>query len=111
MSCAHIYFISLPKQNNELTVLCRYANSLVYICPDSNFPAFHSIMDGGKKVWVPHPVDGFKLGRIVDIGAENFSVELLDQPGQVCDICELLLCAILIVLCVVVHDFNSFKTL
>lgn len=43
-------------------------------------------MDGGKKVWVPHPVDGFKLGRIVDIGAENFSVELLDQPGQVCGI-------------------------
>ena len=40
-------------------------------------------MDGGKKVWVPHAADGFKLGRIVDIGAEAISVEPFDSPGQV----------------------------
>ncbi|KAK7108574.1 unconventional myosin-VI-like isoform X2 [Littorina saxatilis] len=38
-------------------------------------------MDGGKKVWVPHPTDGFKLGRIVDIGADSISVEPFDAPG------------------------------
>lgn len=40
-------------------------------------------MDGGKKVWVPHPVDGFKMGRIVDIGGDTISVELFETPGQV----------------------------
>jgi len=32
-------------------------------------------MDGGKKVWVPHPTDGFIMGRIVDIGADTITVE------------------------------------
>ena len=40
-------------------------------------------MDDGKKVWVPHPMEGFKLGRIVDIGADSISVEPFDSPGQV----------------------------
>ena len=40
-------------------------------------------MDGGKKVWVPHPTDGFKLGRIVDIGADSITVEPFNSPGQV----------------------------
>jgi len=39
-------------------------------------------MDGGKKVWVPHAADGFKLGRIVDIGADAISIEPFDSPGQ-----------------------------
>lgn len=38
-------------------------------------------MDGGKKVWVPHPTDGFKLGRIVDIATDSISVEPFDAPG------------------------------
>lgn len=38
-------------------------------------------MDGGKKVWVPHPVEGFKLGRIVDIGSEFITIEPFDAPG------------------------------
>ncbi|XP_060551449.1 unconventional myosin-VI-like, partial [Ruditapes philippinarum] len=38
-------------------------------------------MDGGKKVWVPHATDGFKLGRIVDIGQEFITVEPFDAPG------------------------------
>ncbi|XP_076466820.1 unconventional myosin-VI-like isoform X2 [Babylonia areolata] len=38
-------------------------------------------MDGGKKVWVPHPTDGFKLGRIVDIGTDSITVEPFDAPG------------------------------
>ena len=40
-------------------------------------------MDGGKKVWVPHPVEGFKLGRIVDIGSEFITIEPFDAPGTV----------------------------
>lgn len=38
-------------------------------------------MDDGRKVWVPHPIDGYKLGRIVDIGAEGVTVEVGDKPS------------------------------
>ncbi|XP_012941999.2 unconventional myosin-VI [Aplysia californica] len=38
-------------------------------------------MDGGKRVWVPHPIEGFKLGRIVDIGSDSISIEPFDAPG------------------------------
>ncbi|XP_076076896.1 unconventional myosin-VI-like isoform X1 [Mytilus galloprovincialis] len=38
-------------------------------------------MDGGKKVWVPHAHDGFKLGRIVDIGSDDVTIEPFDAPG------------------------------
>ena len=41
-------------------------------------------MDDGKKVWVPHPTDGFILGRIVDIGADTITVEPF-KSKQVCD--------------------------
>ena len=40
-------------------------------------------MDGGKKVWAPHATDGFKQGRIVDLGADAITVEPFDSPGQV----------------------------
>jgi len=40
-------------------------------------------MDDGKKVWVPHALDGYKLGRIVDIGMDGVTVELQERPpGQ-----------------------------
>ena len=40
-------------------------------------------MDGGKKVWVAHALDGYKLGRIVDIGVDGLTVELVERPpGQ-----------------------------
>ncbi|XP_064618049.1 unconventional myosin-VI-like [Liolophura sinensis] len=38
-------------------------------------------MDGGKRVWVPHPTEGFKLGRIVDISTNLITVEPFDAPG------------------------------
>ncbi|XP_041352149.1 unconventional myosin-VI-like [Gigantopelta aegis] len=38
-------------------------------------------MDGGKKVWVPHPIDGFKLGRIVDIGSDSITIQPFDAPN------------------------------
>lgn len=39
--------------------------------------------DFGKKVWVPHPVDGFKLGKIIDIGPDGVTVDVLERPpGQ-----------------------------
>ena len=40
-------------------------------------------MDENKKVWVPHPVDGFKLGKIVDIGSDTITVEPFNSNGQV----------------------------
>ena len=40
-------------------------------------------MDGGKKVWVPHPTEGFKPGRIVDIGSDDVTIEPFDAPGTV----------------------------
>ncbi|XP_059157656.1 unconventional myosin-VI-like [Physella acuta] len=38
-------------------------------------------MDGGKRVWVPHNIEGFKLGRIVDIGSDTICIEPFDAPG------------------------------
>jgi hypothetical protein len=40
-------------------------------------------MDGGKKVWAPHPIDGYKLGHILDIGPDGVTVEPFDSPRQV----------------------------
>ena len=40
-------------------------------------------MDDGSKVWVAHALDGYKLGRIIDLGADGVTVELLERPpGQ-----------------------------
>ncbi|BFZ10301.1 hypothetical protein BsWGS_13340 [Bradybaena similaris] len=38
-------------------------------------------MDGGKRVWVSHPTEGFTMGRIVDIGADTICIEPLNAPG------------------------------
>ena len=37
--------------------------------------------DFGKKVWVPHAVDGFKLGKICDIGPDGITVDVLERPA------------------------------
>nr|XP_040055938.1 myosin VIb isoform X3 [Gasterosteus aculeatus aculeatus] len=39
-------------------------------------------MEDGKPVWAPHPVDGFQLGTIVDIGADTLTIEPLNQKGR-----------------------------
>ncbi|MBN3274785.1 MYO6 protein, partial [Polyodon spathula] len=39
-------------------------------------------MEDGKPVWAPHPVDGFQLGIIVDIGADSLTIEPLKQKGK-----------------------------
>lgn len=38
-------------------------------------------MDETKKVWAPHPIDGFKLGRIIDLSPDGVTVEVLDRPS------------------------------
>jgi len=38
-------------------------------------------MDDGKRVWVAHALDGYKLGRIVDLGADGLTVELVERPA------------------------------
>ena len=40
-------------------------------------------MDEHKNVWVPHPIEGFKLGKIVDIGGDTITVEPFGSNGQV----------------------------
>lgn len=40
-------------------------------------------MEDGKPVWAHHPVDGFQLGTIVDIGADTLTIEPLNQKGRV----------------------------
>lgn len=42
-------------------------------------------MDGGKidRVWVPDPVDGYRLGVVVDVGAESLTIKLQDAPQGV----------------------------
>uniref|UniRef100_A0A3B3WCE8 Unconventional myosin-VI n=1 Tax=Poecilia mexicana TaxID=48701 RepID=A0A3B3WCE8_9TELE len=39
-------------------------------------------MEDGKPVWAPHPMDGFQLGTIVDIGADSLTIEPLKQKGK-----------------------------
>lgn len=41
-------------------------------------------MDGGQRVWAPHPVEGYQLGEIVDVGADTLTVEPLNKSEQVC---------------------------
>ncbi|XP_063718302.1 unconventional myosin-VI-like isoform X2 [Symsagittifera roscoffensis] len=36
-------------------------------------------MDGGKKIWAPHPTDGFILGTIADISETEITVEPLSR--------------------------------
>ena len=44
-----------------------------------------SVMDGGRidRVWVPDPADGYKLGVVVDVGAESLTIKLQDSPQGV----------------------------
>ena len=37
----------------------------------------------GKKFWVTDTEHGFKLGRLVDIGADSLTIEPFDSPGKV----------------------------
>nr|XP_032836269.1 unconventional myosin-VI-like [Petromyzon marinus] len=39
-------------------------------------------MNGGRLVWAPDPVEGFRLGRIVDVGAETLTVEIAGSCGD-----------------------------
>ncbi|XP_063079267.1 myosin VIa isoform X2 [Engraulis encrasicolus] len=39
-------------------------------------------MEDGKPVWAPHPLEGFQLGSIVDIGADSLTIEPLKQKGK-----------------------------
>ncbi|KAL0969389.1 hypothetical protein UPYG_G00226800 [Umbra pygmaea] len=39
-------------------------------------------MEDGKPVWAPHPIDGFQLGMIVDIGVDGLTIEPLSHRGK-----------------------------
>lgn len=36
------------------------------------------ILNDDKKVWAPDGREGFRLGKVVDIGSENITVQLTD---------------------------------
>ena len=38
-------------------------------------------MDGGQRVWAPHPEGGYKLGLIVDVSTDTLTVDPL-QGGR-----------------------------
>lgn len=40
-------------------------------------------MDGEQRVWAPHPVEGYQLGLIVDVGADTLTVQPLASSEQV----------------------------
>ena len=40
-------------------------------------------MDKERPVWVPDNKHGFSLGKIVDIGSDSITVELVGSKGQV----------------------------
>ena len=39
-------------------------------------------MDGGQRVWAPHPEEGYQLGLIVDVSTDTLTVDPL-QGGKV----------------------------
>ncbi|XP_062912606.1 unconventional myosin-VI isoform X2 [Mobula hypostoma] len=39
-------------------------------------------MEDGKAVWAPHPLDGFQMGLIVDIGVDSLTIEPLNQKNK-----------------------------
>ena len=43
-------------------------------------------MDIGHLVWVGHPIEGYKLGHLADLGDDSgmVCVELIDPKAQVC---------------------------
>ncbi len=49
----------------------------------SQSPLCSAAMDNEKHVWAPDNVDGFKIGKIVDIGTETISVAPLDSAKKV----------------------------
>ena len=41
------------------------------------------ILSDIKKVWAPDGREGFRLGKVIDIGSENISVEINNSNGKV----------------------------
>ncbi len=41
-------------------------------------------MDDDKKFWIADPEHGFKLGKLVDIGTDSWTIQPFDTPGKVC---------------------------
>ena len=42
-----------------------------------------SFVSDNKRVWAPDGREGFRLGKVVDIGSETISVELFEPKGKV----------------------------
>ena len=55
----------------------------VYYSPAGRAGELAAVMDGGQRVWAPHPVEGYQLGEIVDVGADTLTVEPLNKNEQV----------------------------
>ena len=43
-------------------------------------------MDDDKKFWIADAENGFKLGKLVDIATDSWTIQPFDTPGKVCSI-------------------------
>ncbi len=63
------------------------SNSIAYLDKENypfvkiNFCSIRMELDN-KKYWVADSVNGFKLGKLVDIGVDSWVIEPLDTPGK-----------------------------
>ncbi|KAH9508973.1 Unconventional myosin-VI [Bulinus truncatus] len=62
--------------------ICQILTSVIKFRQTDSDSCLLALSNGrGRRVWVPHPIEGFKLGRIVDIGSDTISIEPFDAPG------------------------------
>ena len=45
-------------------------------------------MDGGQRVWAPHPEEGYQLGLIVDVSTDTLTVDPLQGEKVTVSILE-----------------------
>ena len=51
-------------------------------CWSNQLHGIEGAMDGGQRVWAPHPEEGYQLGLIVDVSTDTLTVDPL-QGGKV----------------------------
>ena len=53
---------------------------------DSERKTIKQAMDDDKKFWIADAENGFKLGKLVDIATDSWTIQPFDTPGKVCSI-------------------------
>jgi hypothetical protein len=76
----------LSRQSIFILTACFPKNSALFQPELFEFrpKLYQETMDIVGFVWAPDSTHGFRLGRVVDLGADTISVEPLDSRGSVC---------------------------